>query len=635
MKNKPYKTNDSQSLRHAVHCLGNGRVCAYSRGLDMSEIFGPDYSAPKACSISLADGVSHTVSTERIKASAVWQHELDGNVTVLDFAAHGRNVIVRDISNTNADENCSTIWEIKSKIGGSYWHTMSKTILPADAFWGQTPPGAPIYTYSRNFSDFNDEAGNLSYVYPLPSVFCVFFTGDYSCRLTDSSTVNAEIKNGTVYIAFAHEFSELIALCESILKTDCRTLLQETLDAGLLFTQKRLTNRFIEDETLERAADDVAFLIKCQQSVSGGIFAGHYFNISYVRDNYGTLLGLLSMGCYDEARALLLFYASTFDKYGAVHTAQATDAFAFHIHENDRTEITGYVILMAVEYFKHTGDAKTFALMLPLILWAVKCQHELLHNGMLPFNGDETYIACNIMPRTAINDGSMESTALYHLSCMRLLEYAEILDLSDKTKNALKEDASSIESVFTHNFVFQSQLYANNPRYYTDGFTPPLFRQGFYLCMHGMGGLACLNKHGVYVCPDCVDKDIGMRANIDTRYKIVSAILMPCTAGSPLMLSSYAEDCVRSMVKHFIAHGSTSDNTAGRIIGYEIGELLLAVNHTGIDISADDMLILKEKILSLQDEAGSWVEVYDNGMPSGCACRPWESGINIAALLNN
>jgi hypothetical protein len=33
------------------------------------------------------------------------------------------------------------------------------------------------------------------------------------------------------------------------------------------------------------------------------------------------------------------------------------------------------------------------------------------------------------------------------------------------------------------------------------------------------------------------------------------------------------------------------------------------------------------------DGTGAWVEYYDNKVPFNCRCRPWESGINIEALI--
>ena len=40
-----------------------------------------------------------------------------------------------------------------------------------------------------------------------------------------------------------------------------------------------------------------------------------------------------------------------------------------------------------------------------------------------------------------------------------------------------------------------------------------------------------------------------------------------------------------------------------------------------------------EQALRLIDPTGAWVEYYDGERPYGCRCRPWESAMNIDALI--
>ena len=39
------------------------------------------------------------------------------------------------------------------------------------------------------------------------------------------------------------------------------------------------------------------------------------------------------------------------------------------------------------------------------------------------------------------------------------------------------------------------------------------------------------------------------------------------------------------------------------------------------------------KTLSIVDETGAWSEYYLDNIPSGTRCRPWESAINLEALI--
>ena len=39
------------------------------------------------------------------------------------------------------------------------------------------------------------------------------------------------------------------------------------------------------------------------------------------------------------------------------------------------------------------------------------------------------------------------------------------------------------------------------------------------------------------------------------------------------------------------------------------------------------------KTLEIADEIGAWSEYYLGDIPSGTRCRPWESAINMEALI--
>ena len=174
------------------------------------------------------------------------------------------------------------------------------------------------------------------------------------------------------------------------------------------------------------------------------------------------------------------------------------------------------------------------------------------------------------------------------------------------------------------------RLYANRPAFYSEGEEPPV-RYGVYQCGHGMGPCACRNPDGVYVCPDCADKTIeGLRANEDTRYSLPSAVLMPAVAGSPFMRTPSARRCVEEMRRSFLENGSLTGRK-GRMVGYELGELLLALRFLGMD-TPEDTASIAARLMEIRDETGAWVEYYVDGVPTGCMCRPWESGINAAGL---
>ena len=68
---------------------------------------------------------------------------------------------------------------------------------------------------------------------------------------------------------------------------------------------------------------------------------------------------------------------------------------------------------------------------------------------------------------------------------------------------------------------------------------------------------------------------------------------------------------------------------SGRAVGYEYGMLLDAKLKFG-DNDTGQWL---ETMIDIVDESGVYSEYYDNGKPTGCSYRPWESAVNAEAIL--
>jgi hypothetical protein len=170
----------------------------------------------------------------------------------------------------------------------------------------------------------------------------------------------------------------------------------------------------------------VGVLVKVQQSAEGAVLAGHAYHMAYVRDQYGVGRGLLALGLTSAARKILEFYWSVWQRHGVIHNAQAAGVDGvFHVHENDDVEITGYLIRQAFDLAHASGDTVFLDAIFPMLEWAWQAQKKHLVQGMLPFNGDETYIAGSMLPRHTINDGSAEATLLFIDGGERLLDHVE------------------------------------------------------------------------------------------------------------------------------------------------------------------------------------------------------------------
>ena len=130
-------------------------------------------------------------------------------------------------------------------------------------------------------------------------------------------------------------------------------------------------------------------------------------------------------------------YRECLGKQGVIKNAQGLGIDIFHVHENDEVEITGYFILQAFNYLDHSKDEAYLKEIFPMLEWAWNFQVKNLVKSMLPFNGDETYVAGAVLPRYALNDGSAEATLLFITSGNRLIQWVEKNGLWEKEK--LKE----------------------------------------------------------------------------------------------------------------------------------------------------------------------------------------------------
>ncbi|HPZ52705.1 MAG TPA: hypothetical protein PLI11_07285, partial [Clostridia bacterium] len=66
-----------------------------------------------------------------------------------------------------------------------------------------------------------------------------------------------------------------------------------------------------------------------------------------------------------------------------------------------------------------------------------------------------------------------------------------------------------------------------------------------------------------------------------------------------------------------------------RSLGYDFGLLLYNLAYLDDPLKEEVLKVM----LDIVDGTGAWVEYYDNKVPFNCRCRPWESGINIEALI--
>lgn len=609
----------------AVHCLGNGRLCVYEQGPDIIQVFGPPYSAT---TIGRMDFMGEGISciSRRVWGTAVWRHEVSSGdspaAVITDFVCDGLPAFVRVIQ---ASAPVSFLYTPGETLRLATYHTPEmKTQDARGGLLVETPIGIPLVPFGR---------------YPLP--FAVFnqitWKGDVEGNRDEQGLRLVCAPGETVlYITGGPTLDGCIKNMEAVLAASPETLLRESLAAWQQFSAKgrdfaaELPDDIPGRTRLIEALDATAVMIKSQQAAEGGILAGYPYHLGYVRDQYGTHRGLVALGHGEMSRDILRFYWDIFKKGGQIRNAQAFGfPGVYHIHENDDVEITGYISLQAFDYLRRSGDKAFIHEILPMLEWAWEAQQRNLVADMLPFNGDETYVAGGILPRSALNDGSAEATLLFIESGTLLLDFVEQEGLWDVIRMAQgRETIARVRDAFRTNFMKDGRLATNNPARVVAAEMPRTRHGVCERCQSVEWTLR--TAAGRYVCLSCLNADPLPEAPPQTFY-LQSVSLTPIYFHAATVKKEEQRGEVEAIVKQYKDTGRLPSRPDGNVaVGYDYGLLLYALTELHHPAAKD----LFEKTLDLADATGAWAEYYRDHQPSGTRCRPWESAINVEALLH-
>ncbi len=627
--------NSNEKDEGSIHSLGNGKMCVYERGPDVMTVYSSPYSTPAFYQLQLSADSPLQARSFGEHGTAIWRHRLfaDGKSVgeLTDYVDAEIPCFVRYIK---AEKKLTLQLRLEKYVrvidNSDRWRSKG----PSAGLLLVVPPGTMIYQ---------------TYVYPRILYNQVLCQGASSLQKTSDPCIYKVVcEKGVSQILLigGPEYPQAIENCEQALSLAHERMYSRTKAYWQEFTARRtdfsvkLPEDLPQREELLQTIDDVAVLIKTQQSKEGAVLAGYPYPLGYGRDQYGVSRGLLSLGCFAEAKSILQFYWQVWKKFGRIHNAQAIGLDGvFHIHENDEVESPGYLIMQAFDLLSATSDSAFIREIFPMLEWAFGAQKKHLVQGMLPFNGDETYVAGGLLPRSALNDGSAESTMLFLDSGERLLKWIETNRMWSQDKIAESNGVLAATRIkFAENFCRNGVLLTNNPKR-AELIEPPKFRHG--VCE--IAGANCLmkafqgvvwterNAAGRYLCAGCA-ADGSLPAAAGRTYELASVALMPFYLHSQLIDLRDLQPTVNEILAHYEMANtkrSQSEPSRTRIVGYEYGLLLNAL--TELNMPEDAWWF--EKNLSMTDQVGSWSEYYLNGVPNGTRCRPWESAINLEALI--
>jgi hypothetical protein len=614
-----------------TYAIGDGNILLYGKESNILQFFGPPYSSPSILHLALQGNLK--VSSSRISGTDIWHHQILNNGIPIcretDFVSAETESFIREI---DADEDVAYNLDITLDNLYLQYNNLVKVVadtvnhaFPAlnNSYTIQLQPGIPFYHI---------------YLSPRGYTYRIMVTGSAKLVPVDetSKKFHLLISRGrsSLLIVAGPSLSDVNRHIKALADSKFDKLLKNIEEQWKKFTDK-LTVFKKENYPAEliSAIDDISILLKSQQSNQGVVMAGYSWHMGYVRDQYGAFRGLMAMGLYDEARQTLNFFYDVWKANGIIHNAQAIGyPGIFHCHENDEVEITGYLMLQAFQYYEKTKDGQFIEKIIPMLEWAMQVQIKNLIDGMLPFNGDETYIAGGVLPRKAMYNGSAEATLLFIEGSNKLLDFVVQRKLWDKSK--IQDYQIVVEDCmrrYRQNFFRNGVLYANNIEREQKVIYPQT-RSG--VCLHPEHPVShhirlYHFKGPLYFCEDCIKKDNSkVQIPFPEVFDIPSVGLFPLYIDSKLFTDQEKKELLDIVVKRYRSTGKIAEQNM--IMGHDYGMFLTALVRANHPLQDE----IYRKIMSLRDNTGSWCEYYIAGdKPFGTAWHPWSAGTNIEAAI--
>ena len=368
---------------------------------------------------------------------------------------------------------------------------------------------------------------------------------------------------------------------------------------------------------LDDLVEGLKVLLLVQQDVQGGVCPMVNFKGVWLRDSNGPILGFLDTGLYEEARRLLTYYrqASALQRFTArqfpldldVRTDPDLTPQQWAESGTDRCEVPSFVVLQHAWWFDATGDTSLLERHWPYV--RRNAEHQVLLEGprgpLQTFNGDETYLGGayyslfparsgypnGLMRQDAYSADSMFEYAVAHEAMVRL---ARRLGRDQDAAQFAASAARMRQSVEQHFWLPEEQRYA--PALSPVDFSPHC------------APFAPINLRPLWLDYLAAD-DPKARSNLEGTLRWL------WRPPGLVRMTPFMDPFIGCAPGHLVRN-------------------LAAVRHRKAAPAFAAMLESASK-------SGEWVEVHKPDRPSygygdgayANRLRPWESGINLDALL--
>jgi hypothetical protein len=613
----------------SLHALGNGDVIAYGRGPHFEYFFGPPYTSPNLFRAEVRAQAGRRLRTESLRKprTAIWEHrvELDGRPVgkFLDCVLHDLPVLCRrvDITSESITLHITTNHEMYPlqpgtlsglDAAGQAWLIMA----PRGSLTSGTPYASTQETYA----------------------ICAF-TGVAKGQ-QDSEGLNIEFSPGRseLLVAGGPEMPAAVANVERCLAQSRDEQIQQTENwwRGFSASHTELADSLPDTaphrDYLAYLIDSVAVLLKTQQSRQGAETAGHFWMLGYARDHYGVHRAFLTLRHPEAAKAILAFQFRKFGLFGRVHTAYGIGVDSIvHRHENDEVEITGYTILQAAEYSRASGDDDFARQLFPMLDYCWRAQVRNLKGDLLGFNGDESYVAGGLLPRSALQDGSAEANLLFIRGGEWLADWAGKQKLwREDYASEQRRIIEAVKKQWRQSFIRGDRLVTNAPE--RARLDQPRFRHG--VCEAGPHYLLWTQRtpEGRYIGPRHLASGASLPAIPAETFELPAVALASPWYNSDLVSRELLQNYTDRILAETRPGPMPVFRGARGFLGYEPGLLLHALTTLGHPARRE----FYDVTMRLADSTGAWAEHYEkDGSYRGTRYRQWESGVNIEALIGS
>ena len=621
------------SSDNSTHVLGNGSAMVHELGPNVVYFRAPWISSPNLLTMELVAPASIRSVSSRERGTSVWHHRIYAGSQeigeIIDFLEETAPILRRLF-------RCGI--ELTFSMKGPRLVDYSERYNAHGAMLGQWPYGTTIYGDFKSSDPFTIEI-----LYSKHARIQTIGSGVQKESCSDAAPdkslhetlIQIPAGNSEILIIGASSIQNCLETTDLSLKIDTQQALVNTRRRWKMRLSNVRWRGSDQGSAFKEATvvDDIATLLLGHQSSAGSVVAGQYYPLFYVRDQYGVSRALLAMNMTADAKAILAYFYHIWGQYGRIHNAQSDGPrHWFHRAENDDIELTGYLIIQAFDYLQATGDEDFLTKILPMLEWALNAQENQLSFGMLPFNGDETYVAGGVFPRSHLNDGSSEATLLYLASAERMLSWVEAHKLWSTEKIRHHRGCSAdVRQSYVLNFIVEGKITVNHSQEPRPA-SLPRFRYGVCLGHYDDNCLFLsdteIAEDGRYFCYSCYPQ--RTRGTYESKnYFIPSVGLSSFLTGYSAVPLEATRVTTLDAVAVFRKSGAFSwPDTV--LPGYETAIVSFALSRQN-DAHAVEFI---QQMLTLRDATGAWAEYYIGGKPQGCRCRPWESGLSVLALLD-